>query len=272
MVDKKIGFIGAGNMGGAIIAGLLKSNNVAATNIYAINHSLQSVQNLVNTFGINKVASIAEIAKISDMLVIGVKPKDVAKVLGEAAHSLSQHTVIISIAAGVTLANLEKLVASKHKIVRVMPNTPSLVGAGMSSITPNELLTEQELADVMTIFNSLGKAEIVPESMIDAVVGVSGSSPAYIFMLIEAMADGAVLGGMPRQQAYTFAAQAVLGSAKMVLETDKHVAELKDMVCSPAGTTIEAVKTLESRGFRAAIIEAIKSCMDKSAAMSKNTK
>ena len=153
-----------------------------------------------------------------------------------------------------------------------MPNTPSLVGAGMSSITPNELLTEQELADVMTIFNSLGKAEIVPESMIDAVVGVSGSSPAYIFMLIEAMADGAVLGGMPRQQAYTFAAQAVLGSAKMVLETDKHVAELKDMVCSPAGTTIEAVKTLESRGFRAAIIEAMKSCMDKSAAMSKNTK
>lgn len=268
-MDKRIGFIGAGNMGGAIIEGLIKSKVVAASHVYAINNHPQKLQYFIDVYGINKVDSIANIVKISDLLVLCVKPKDIANVLTEAAKYLDQHTVVISIAAGITLASLEKMIASKHKIVRVMPNTPALVGEGMSSITPNELVTDDELADVLRIFNSLGKAEVLSESLIDAVVGVSGSAPAYIFMLIEAMADGAVMGGMSRQQAYTFAAQAVLGSAKMVLETGKHVAELKDMVCSPAGTTIEGVRTLESKGFRSAIIEAMKSCMDKSSAMSK---
>lgn len=267
MVDKKIGFVGAGNMGGAIIGGLINSKLVAANDIYALNHRPDSLKNLITNYAINGTKTLEEIVKVSDLLVIGVKPKDVAKVLAEAASYLRKDTVIISIAAGVTLATLENALGFKHKLVRVMPNTPALVGEGMSSITPNELVTEQELAQVEAMFTSLGKAEVVPEHLIDAVVGVSGSAPAYIFMLIEAMADGAVLGGMPRQQAYTFAAQAVLGSAKMVLESDKHVGALKDMVCSPAGTTIEAVRTLENKGFRSAIIEAMKSCMDKSAAM-----
>lgn len=268
-MSKKIGFIGAGNMGGAIIGGLIKSKTVAANDIYAINHRPDSLKRLVTTYGINATKSTEEIVKASDILVIGVKPKDVPKVLAEVANYLRKDTVIISIAAGLTLASLEDALGFKHKLVRVMPNTPALVGEGMSSITPNDLVTEQELEQVKVIFSCLGRAEVVAESLIDAVVGVSGSAPAYIFMLIEAMADGAVLGGMPRKQAYIFAAQAVLGSAKMVLETDKHVAELKDMVCSPAGTTIEAVRTLENKGFRAAIIEAMKSCMDKSVAMSK---
>ena len=132
----------------------------------------------------------------------------------------------------------------------------------MSAITPNEHITEEETKMVVSLFESFGKAEIVPESLMDAVVGVSGSSPAYVYMFIEAMADAAVAQGMPRKQAYQFAAQAVLGSAKMVLETGKHPGELKDMVCSPAGTTIEAVGVLEEHGFRSAVIDAMKACVD----------
>lgn len=150
-----------------------------------------------------------------------------------------------------------------------MPNTPALVGEGMSSVTPNALVTADETAIVLEIFQSFGKAGLVSEYLIHSVVGVSGSSPAYIFMLIEAMADAAVLGGMPRKQAYEFAAQAVKGAAQMVLETGLHPAQLKDNVCSPGGTTIEAVQTLESQGFRSAVMLAMQKCMEKSEFLSK---
>jgi len=148
-----------------------------------------------------------------------------------------------------------------------MPNTPALVGEGMSAVSVNSLVNEENTNSVMTILKSFGKAEIVPENLMDTVTGVSGSSPAYVFMLIEAMADAAVLGGMPRNQAYTFASQAVLGSAKMVLELPNHPGELKDMVCSPGGTTIEAVKVLENDGFRSSVMNAIDACIKKSKSM-----
>lgn len=153
------------------------------------------------------------------------------------------------------------------KITRTMPNTPAMVGEGMTAACPNEHMTEEEIAYVKTILESFSRVEIVPEKLMDAVTAVSGSSPAYVYMMIEAMADAAVSGGMPRPQAYKFAAQAVLGSAKMVLETGKHPGELKDMVCSPAGTTIEAVRTLEELGFRSSIIEAMKVCEEVSKSM-----
>lgn len=143
-----------------------------------------------------------------------------------------------------------------------MPNTPAMVGEGMTAATPNEHVTKEELDYACKILSAFGKVEVVAEHMMDAVVAVSGSSPAYVFMFIEAMADAAVAEGMPRAQAYKFAAQAVLGSAKMVLETGKHPGELKDMVCSPAGTTIEAVGVLEEHGFRSAVIDAMKACVD----------
>ncbi|MDU2734411.1 MAG: pyrroline-5-carboxylate reductase, partial [Mixta calida] len=174
------------------------------------------------------------------------------------------------IAAGVTLDALAGVLGHDRKIVRVMPNTPALVNEGMTSVTPNALVTPEETDEVLAIFNSFGKAETVPEYLIHAVVGVSGSAPAYVFMFIEAMADAAVLGGMPRAQAYQFAAQAVKGAAQMVLETGKHPGELKDMVCSPGGTTIEAVKALEEKGFRSAVIAAMEKCMDRSQALSKS--
>ena len=173
-------------------------------------------------------------------------------------------------AAGVTLDQLARALGHDRKIVRAMPNTPSLVNAGMTSVTPNALVTSEDVADVLNIFRCFGEAEVIAESMIHPVVGVSGSAPAYVFMFLEAMADAAVLGGMPRAQAYKFAAQAVMGSAKMVLETGKHPGELKDMVCSPGGTTIEAVRVLEERGFRSAVIEAMAKCMEKSEKLSKS--
>ncbi len=148
-----------------------------------------------------------------------------------------------------------------------MPNTPALVNEGMSAICKNKNITDQELNTIKTIFDSFGKSEIVEEYLIDAVIGVSGSAPAYVFMFIEAMADGAVAAGMPRYQAYKFASQAVMGSAKMVLESGKHPGELKDMVCSPGGTTIEAVKTLEAEGLRNSVIKGIEACIAKSKEM-----
>ena len=151
-----------------------------------------------------------------------------------------------------------------RKIVRCMPNTPALVGEGCTGVSVSENVTKEETALALSLLQSFGMAQEVPERLMDAVVAVSGSAPAYVFLFIEAMADAAVAEGMPRNQAYTFAAQTVLGSAKMVLETGKHPAELKDMVCSPGGTTIDAVKVLEKRGLRSAIMEAMEACAEKS--------
>lgn len=148
-----------------------------------------------------------------------------------------------------------------------MPNTPALVAEGMTAVCPNANVTKQELSNVMLMLQSFGKAEIMPEGLIDAVTGISGSSPAYVFMFIEAMADAAVMYGMPRDKAYLFASQAVLGSAKMVMESGRHPGELKDMVCSPGGTTIEAVAELEKTGLRASVISGVKACIEKSISM-----
>ena len=174
---------------------------------------------------------------------------------------------MISIAAGQTMENIERLFGKNIKLVRSMPNTPALVLEGATGVCFNEKISDEDKKTAMDIFSSFGIAREVPESMIDAVIGVSGSSPAYVFLFIEAMADAAVAEGMPRAQAYELAAQSVLGSAKMVLETGKHPGELKDMVCSPAGTTIEAVRVLEKEGFRSAVMEAIKACVKKAREM-----
>ncbi|MEG0868321.1 MAG: pyrroline-5-carboxylate reductase [Hafnia sp.] len=269
IVDKKIGFIGCGNMGKAILGGLVASKLIPAENITVYNRSAKSVEAISQEFGSRGANSADEVAKEADVLIVGVKPNMMANILGEIRDALKPNAIIVSIAAGVTLETLEFALKDGQKVVRVMPNTPALVNAGMSSITPNKQVSEDESALIVEIFSSFGRAEIVPEYLIHSVVGVSGSAPAYVFMFIEAMADAAVLGGMPRAQAYQFAAQAVMGSAKMVLETGKHPGELKDMVCSPGGTTIEAVKVLEQKGLRAAVMDAMQSCMAKSEEMSR---
>ena len=268
-MDKKIAFIGSGNMGKAIIGGIVKSQLTAASNLHVFDIDSSKSREMAEQFGSTVATSATSAAAVADILFIAVKPNVIPALLPELKAHIQPGYIVISIAAGVTLATLEQGLSAGHKIIRVMPNTPALVNCGMSSITPNANITPAELESVLAIFKSFGEAEVVSEYLIHSVVAVSGSAPAYAFMFIEAMADAAVLGGMPRAQAYKFAAQTLLGSAKMVLETGKHPGELKDMVCSPGGTTIEAVKVLEEQGFRAAVINAMQSCMAKSDAMSK---
>lgn len=269
MLEKKIGFIGCGNMSKAIISGLIKSGQIAPANIWVFDRKTQTNQAMAEQWGITPADSAEALAREVDILFGAVKPNAILKALKDIAGQLKKEALVVSIAAGITLDSLASVLGHDRKIIRAMPNTPSLVNEGMTSVTPNVLVEQTELDEVVAIFASFGKAAIVSEYLIHSVVGVSGSAPAYVFMFIEAMADAAVLGGMPRAQAYQFAAQAVKGSAQMVLETGKHPGELKDMVCSPGGTTIEAVKVLEDKGFRAAVIEAMQRCMEKSEALSK---
>ena len=258
----KIGFIGCGNMASAMIGGIIKNHVASPEDILASAKTEESRQRSREKLGIALTSSNIEVAEFADVLVIAVKPFYYEEVITEIRRSVKKDTIIVSIAPGKTLDWLHNVFGSPLKIVRTMPNTPALVGEAMSCICGNSHVTDQDLHLVCEIFQGFGKTEMVTEELIDVVVGVSGSSPAYVFMFIEAMADAAVAGGMPRAQAYRFAAQAVLGSAKMVLETGKHPGELKDMVCSPKGTTIEAVRVLEQKGFRSAVIEAMKACAE----------
>ncbi len=268
-MDKKIGFIGAGNMAKAIIGGIVKSKLISPNNIYIYSPHRSKLKKTSEELGVEIADSANHLASDVDILFMAVKPNIFIDVLRDLKDSIKSDAIIVSIAAGVSIEEIEETMGKDYKIVRSMPNTPALVNEGMSCICCNDNVLEEEIHMVKDIFDSFGKTEVLPEYLIHAVVGVSGSAPAYIFMLIEAMADGAVIGGMPRENAYKFAAQAVLGSAKMVLETGKHPGELKDMVCSPGGTTIEAVRTLEGSGFRSSIIEAMITCMNKSKDMTK---
>ena len=265
---KKIGFIGTGNMGGAILGGILNSGIIDNDHIIASAKSDRTIEKIKRNYNVNATKDSKEVVEFSDLIVIGVKPEIYDEILEE-IKDLIDDKIIITIAAGKTIEAMEKIIGDDKKIVRTMPNTPSLVGEGMTSLSPNKNISEEELSFVKSIFDSLGKSEVVKEDLIQAVIGASGSSTAYAFMFIEAIADGAVRAGMPRDKAYTFAAQGVLGAAKMVLDTEKHPGELKDMVCSPGGTTIEAVKVLEEEKFRGAVLKAIDSCIKKSIEMSK---
>lgn len=266
-MKKTIGFYGTGNMGQAMIKGLIKANVYSPENIWIYDTYQPISEKLSKEFKVKNAQSPQELAKNSQVIIFAVKPYILPSLLTELSSELTVNQLIISVAAGVTIESIEGILSTSHKIIRVMPNTPVLVGEGMSAIAYNNNVNTIEKETVLNIFNSFGKAEMVTEKLIDAVVGVSGSSPAYVYMFIEALADGAVLEGMPRQQAYEFAAQTVLGSAKMVLETGKHPGELKDMVTSPGGTTIEAVKVLEDQGFRSAIINAVHSAAKRNSEM-----
>ena len=262
----KTAFIGCGNMASAIIGGILSSNISRTEDLMASDSSPAAQDRIRNTLKINCVSN-EQAASLADILFLSVKPQFYEEVIAQIKDIVQPSTVIVTIAPGKTLSWLREQFGRDLKIVRTMPNTPAMVKEGMTGVCRNEFVSDEDLAQVMSILESFGKAEVVPERLLDVVTSVSGSSPAYVFLLIEAMADGAVADGMPRTQAYKFAAQAVLGSAKMVLETGRHPGELKDMVCSPGGTTMEAVRVLEEKGFRSAIIEAEKACVSKSRGM-----
>ena len=269
-MDKVIGFIGSGNMAGAMIGGIVTSKLVSADKVIASNPHEEKLNILKEKYGISITTDNKEVASKSDILFLSVKPVMYAKVIEEIKNLVKDDVIIVVIAAGKSINEVHNLFGKDVKIVKTMPNTPALVGEAMSAISPAENITDKELDDIKAIFNSFGKCEVVAENLMDAVTGVSGSSPAYVYMFIEALADAAVLGGMKRDQAYKFAAQSVLGSAKMVLETGLHPGVLKDQVTSPAGTTIEAVAELERLGMRNAVISATTKCIEKSKAMSKS--
>lgn len=263
----KLGFIGAGNMAKAMMGGILKNGIFKPEEVIASDLYAPGLEATKESLGINVTTDNKEVASQSEVLVLAVKPQFYTAVIEEIRDLIQENQIVVTIAPGKTLEYLGETFAHPVKIVRTMPNTPALVGEGITGVCKNELVTEEELKYVCSILEGFGKAEVLPERLMDVVVSVSGSSPAYVFMFIEAMADAAVADGMPRPQAYKFAAQAVLGSAKMVLETGKHPGELKDMVCSPGGTTIEAVRVLEEKGFRSAVFEAMKTCAAKSRGM-----
>ena len=243
----------------------LKKGIVAASDIYGADINAALAKKRSEQYGIQTDGMDNEtVAKTADYLVLAVKPQFAPEAIRSLRGGLRPDTVIISIMAGKSLEWLEEAFGTPQKFVRCMPNTAALVGEAITAVTPNDKLTEEEIKHTLEIIGSFGRASVVPEHLMDAVVGVSGSAPAYVFMFIEAMADAAVEEGMPRAQAYEFAAQAVYGSAKLMLETGKHPGELKDMVCSPAGTTIAAVRVLEEAGFRGAVIDAVEAAAERS--------
>ncbi len=260
----KLGFIGCGNMASAIMSGIISNGLLQADEMIGADVFAPSKEKAKETLGIQIAESNIEVVQKTDAFVLSIKPQFYAQVIAEIKDYVKENQIIITLAPGKTLAWLEEQFGKPVKLIRTMPNTPAMVQEGMTAACASTSVTTEELAYVCDILKAFGDVEVVSEKLMDAVVAVSGSSPAYVFMMIEAMADAAVAEGMPRNQAYKFAAKAVMGSAKMVLETGKHPGELKDMVCSPGGTTIEAVKVLEETGFKGALMQAMEVCAEKS--------
>lgn len=268
MTNIRLGFIGAGNMAKAIAKGIVSQKVILPESITMYDVNKQAAKSLVDDFGIKTAESPAELAKSSDMLILAVKPNVIAAAIESFGDSLS-HKGVISIAAGKNTQTLAQLLPKTCRLLRTMPNTPSMVGEGMTALCANTTLNDDEKAFAQSVFSAIGRFVWVSESLLDAVTAVSGSGPAYAFTVIEAMADGGVREGLPRDLAITLAAQTLLGAAKMVLESGTHPAALRDMVCSPGGTTIDAVYALEQGGLRASLIKAVEVCADKSRKLAK---
>lgn len=259
----KLAFIGGGNMATAILNGIVDSSFIAAEDIIVSDNTKEKLC-LFEKKGVKTLSDNTLAASLADVIIFAVKPDVLRKILPTFSEIENiENKLFISIAAGVSVKELTGGIGSKTNIVRVMPNTPALVGEGMTAIFKSDI--SDEMFDiVVNLFNTVGKTVVIDEKFSDAVTAVSGSGPAYIFMIIEAMADGGVLCGLPRDVAYSLASQTVLGSAKMVQQSGEHPGVLKDRVCSPGGTTIEAVYSLEKSDVRGAFIKAIKKCADKS--------
>ena len=261
----KIGCIGTGAMGGAIMRAICKKYDVKQIKVTDKNSKMgkQFAKETGAVFVANNKAVLD-----SDFVFLAVKPQFLKDVFDEIGKSIPKNAVIISMAAGVKIEKLESM-APGARFIRMMPNVCAQIGQAMTAVSYNSNISEAEANTAIEILSCAGKVEIVPEKLMDCVTAVSGSGPAFVFMFIEALADAAVKNGMPRAQAYTYAAQTVYGSAGMVLESGKHPAILKDMVCSPAGTTIEGVAALEENGFRNAVIKAVSAACDRSIALGK---
>lgn len=269
LANKTIGVIGAGHIGAAVIGGLIKAKLTSPKNIIASRRSENNLAELAKTFGIHTTTDNKKVAKSSDIIVLAIKPMNSRDVLNEIKDSVTTSKVIISVMAGIKTSFINSFLGVECPVIRTMPNTPVLVDSGATAISKGKFAGEEDLKIANTIFKSIGTVEVVPENLLDAVTGLSGSGPAYIYMVIEAMTDGGVKMGIPRQIAFRLAAQTVFGAAKLVIETGKHPAILKDEVTTPGGTAIAAVAELETHGLRTMLINAVSTATARSQELSK---
>jgi pyrroline-5-carboxylate reductase len=256
-LDKKIAFLGGGNMAEALIKGLIAAGTAKPDQILVADVSSDRLEHLRKTYGIIIHKSNKDAVSQAEIVLLCVKPQVIDVVLTKIVPVADKDKLLISIAAGVTIARIEKVLTGGPRVVRVMPNTPALVLAGAAGLAGGKNATNDDLALAQSIFNSVGRAFIVDEKLMDAVTGLSGSGPAYVFTIIEALAEAGVKAGLPRQLALELAAQTVYGAAKMVLETKEHPGKLRDMVTSPGGTTIEGLHALEEGKLRATLMNAV---------------
>jgi pyrroline-5-carboxylate reductase len=256
-LDKKIAFLGAGNMAGALIKGLLHAGACAPSQILATDVRADRLAQLARDHGIATSADNAEAAAWADVVVLATKPQVFDRLLTQIAGAVRPESLVISIAAGVPASAIEARLAPGTRVVRTMPNTPAIVEAGATAIAAGTHATAEDLAVTQAIFASVGVAVQLDESLVDAATGLSGSGPAYIFLIIEALSDAGVKVGLHRDSAQLLAAQTVLGSAKLLLDTGEHPGRLKDMVTSPGGTAIAGLHTLEAGGLRTTLINAV---------------
>lgn len=268
--SKKIGFIGTGKMGEALIKGMLLARLVPAENIFASDTDSAKLQFLGKEYKINTCKDNCAAVVDSDIIIIAVKPQIVPEILKDIKNSIKKQ-LIVSIAAGVKIETYENALTRGTKVVRVMPNIAATVQEAASAISPGSAVSKDDLEIASGIFNAIGKSVILPEYLMDAVTGLSGSGPAYIFTIIEALADGGVYEGLDRNTAKLLAAQTVLGAAKMVLDDGSHTAQLKDMVTSPGGTTIRGLRVMEDRGVRIAMMDAVIEACERSKELGKKS-
>lgn len=269
LIDKKIAFLGGGNMAEALIRGLIAAGTANPGHILVADLSADRLAYLKKTYGIIPQKTNLDAAREAELVVLSVKPQVVERVLSEISSAVDDKKLVVSIAAGIVIARIEKALKEGSHVVRAMPNTPALVLAGAAALAGGKNATADDLALAQSIFNSVGRAVIVEEKLMDAVTGLSGSGPAYVFMIIDALSDAGVKGGLPRQLALELAAQTVYGSARMVLETKEHPAKLRDMVTSPGGTTIEGLHALEKGKLRATLMNAVEAATARSKELGK---
>jgi len=255
---KVVGFIGAGNMGEVLIRGLIQSGKVKKTDILASDASPERLQHISKTYGIRTAASNIELVEHASIVIIAVKPQNIDDLLDELASSSHEDHLFISIAAGITTEKLARKMHHKSGIIRVMPNAPASVLAGIAAVYPGSNVSPADLQRAVSIFECVGKAVIIKnEALMDVVTGLSGSGPAFVFLVIESLSDAGVQLGISRKEASLLAAQTVYGAAKMLLETGRHPSELKDIVATPGGTTFAGLKMLEKGNFRSTIMDAV---------------
>ncbi len=264
MENLKIAFLGAGNMAEALVAGIVKGKLAEPENILATDIASTRLEILKDRYYIQVGSQNSEAVMWADVIILCVKPNVMTKVLGDIQGSLSDKQLVISVAAGVPLNNIQATIGQTIPLVRAMPNTPAVIQEGVTALSGGEGLSFEHLEIARSIFESVGKVVVVDESLMDGVTGLSGSGPAYIYLAIEALIDGGVRVGLPRNVAHTLAVQTVVGAATMVRETGEHPAVLKDRVTSPGGTTIAGLQRLEEGGLRATLIEAVEAAAHRS--------